>query len=51
MKSFLNFFKENNVYLLILTELIIPLITYRINNEKLVDLLIFISFVLKLFSL
>ena len=51
MKSFLNFFKENNVYLLILTELIIPLITYRIDNEKLADLLIFISFILKLFSL
>lgn len=51
MKSFLNFFKENNVYLLILTELIIPLIIHRVDNEKLVDLFIFISFMLKLFSL
>lgn len=51
MKSFLNFFKENNVYLLILTELIIPFITYRVDNEKLVALLMVISFMLKLFSL
>ena len=51
MKSFLNFFKENKVLLLILTELVIPFITYKVNNEKLVALLIVISFMLKLFSL